>query len=397
MATQTQRIGILGGGFGGLYTALRLNQLDWGADARPEIVLIDKRDRFVFLPLLYELLTDELHTWEIAPPYEELFANTGIQFCQGRVTQVDVTTNTVHLAAQPAQQFDRLVLAVGGQTPVPQVPGVKDHAIPFATMEDAYRLLARLRQLEQSERETIRVAIVGGGYSGVELACKLSDRLGERGRIRIIERSAQILQQSPPFNQKTAKAALRDRQVWLDLETTVAAVTADTITLRHQDDMDEIPVDLVLWVVGTQVSELIQGLPLPKTEHGCLHITPQLQVVEHPQLFALGTIATCAEQPDLPKTAQVALQQADYCAWNLWATLRDRPLLTFKYQPLGEMLSLGTDQATLSGLGLELTGPMAHIARRLVYLYRLPTLEHQVAVGLNWLTRPVAQFFSTLG
>ncbi|NEO86357.1 MAG: NAD(P)/FAD-dependent oxidoreductase [Spirulina sp. SIO3F2] len=394
MAARTTRIGILGGGFGGLYTALRLNQMDWGMDGRPEIILIDQRDRFVFLPLLYELITDELQTWEIAPPYEELLANTGIQFCQATVMQIDVVENVVHLAEQPPQKFDSLVLALGGQTPIPDIPGVKEHALPFATIRDAYRLLARLRQLEQSERESIRVAIVGGGYSGVELACKLSDRLGERGRIRIIERDSDILKQSPEFNQKTAKAALSDRQVWLDLDTTVESIAADSLTLRHADQVDAIPVDLVLWVVGTQSSELIRALPVPQTEQGCMQTTPQLQVVDHPHLFALGTTATCAEQPDLPKTAQVAMQQADYCAWNLWATVCDRPLLPFKYQPLGEMLSLGTDQATLSGLGLELTGPLAHITRRLVYLYRLPTLEHQLAVGFNWLTRPVANVLS---
>lgn len=388
MDSPITRIGILGGGFGGLYTALRLQALDWGSGQPPEIVLIDQRDRFVFLPLLYELLTDELQTWEIAPPYEELLANTPIQFRQAQVTGVDVDQKTVYFADQPPLNCDRLVLALGGQPRLTETPGVKAHALPFGKLEDAYRLLARLRQLEQSKQDFIRVAIVGGGYSGVELACKLSDRLGERGRIRIVEQGTEILKRSPEFNQKTARKALSERQVWLDLETTVAAIGPDTISLNYRDQIDEIPVDLVLWAVGTQVSDFVQDLPLPHTDRGELRIIPTLQVVQHPDIFALGDLAVCDEQ-DQPATAQVAIQQADYCAWNLWASLRDRPLLPFQYQPLGEMLSLGTDTATLSGLGVELKGAIAHLARRLVYLYRLPTLEHQLAVGVNWLTKPL--------
>ncbi len=85
----THSICILGGGFGGLYTALALSKLDW-QDTPHEIVLVDQRDRFVFAPLLYELVTGELQTWEIAPPYEELLANTGIRFCQSGVDSIDI-------------------------------------------------------------------------------------------------------------------------------------------------------------------------------------------------------------------------------------------------------------------------------------------------------------------
>lgn len=393
------KIAILGGGFGGLYTALRLQQMTWEQGAMPEIILVDERDRFVFLPLLYELITDELQTWEIAPPYEEILANTGIQFRQETVTGIDVANQTVQLAAAAPLTYDRAVLALGGQTPVGSTPGVKEHALPFHTLNDAYRLLSRLRQLEQSERDAIRIAIVGGGYSGVELACKLADRLGDRGRLRIIERGERILKQSPEFNQKVAEQALHDRGIWLDLETTVAAIAPDHISLQYGEETETLPVDLVLWTVGSQVSELIRHLPLLHDASGRLRVLPTLQVREYPNLFALGDIATIqadldAEPLSLPSNGQVAIQQADYCAWNVWATVCDRPLLPFQYQPLGEMLSLGADDAVLTGLGLQVAGPVAHLIRRFAYLYRLPTLEHQLAVGLNWLTRPVLQLFT---
>ena len=97
----------------------------------------------------------------------------------------------------------------------------------------------------------------------------------------------------------------------------------------------------------------------------------------------------------LPATAQVAFQQSDYCAWNIWADLNQKPLLPFRYQPLGEMMTLGKDSAVLDGLGLKLDGTPAYIARRLLYLSRLPTLKHQLTVGLNWLTQPLVELLSS--
>ncbi len=180
MSEQRQRICILGGGFGGLYAALRLEELPWARDEKPEIVLIDQNDRFVFTPLLYELLTDELLTWEIAPPFAELLADTEIRFQQARVVDVAVDEQQVILEGQPPLAYDRLAIALGGITPLADIPGLREYALPFRSLEDAYALQARLRALEADpDREKIRVAIVGGGYSGVELACKLADRLGD--------------------------------------------------------------------------------------------------------------------------------------------------------------------------------------------------------------------------
>ena len=89
MTVSNQRVVILGGGFGGLYTALALSKLPWDKTAKPDITLVDQRDRFLFAPLLYELVTDELQTWEIAPPYSELLAGTGIKFQRGDVASID--------------------------------------------------------------------------------------------------------------------------------------------------------------------------------------------------------------------------------------------------------------------------------------------------------------------
>ena len=391
MTQQPARICILGGGFGGLYTALRLSQLPWTKQEKPEIILVDRSDRFLFSPLLYELMTGELQTWEIAPPFEELLAGTGVRFHQGSVTGIDLSAKHVQLQDGHALPYDRLVVSLGGETPLDLVPGSAEHALPFRSIADAYRLEERLRQLEESEADKLRVAIVGAGYAGVELACKLADRLGSRGRIRLVEQTDLILRTSPDFNRTAATKALDARNVWIDLETSVEAIDADTISLLYKGDVDTIPVDLVLWTVGTRVAEVINALPLKKNVRGQVVVTPTLQAIDYPDVFALGDLVDCkdVDRQQVPGTAQAAFQQAEYVGWNLWASLTERPLLPFRYQHLGEMMALGIDNATLTGFGLRLDGSLAYVARRLAYLYRMPTLEHQVRVGLNWIAQPL--------
>ncbi|VEP17481.1 Demethylphylloquinone reductase NdbB (fragment) [Hyella patelloides LEGE 07179] len=221
--------------------------------------------------------------------------------------------------------------------------------------------------------------------------------MGERGRIRIVDRGSQILDQATEYNRKTAIKALEERQIWLDIETETTEVTSDTISLSYKGQIDTIPVDLVVWTVGNKVSPLTENLNLAKNAQGLLKIQPTLQVLDRNDIYALGDLAECLDELGnlLPATAQVAFQQSDYCAWNIWADANQKPLLPFRYQALGEIMALGKDSAVLNGLGLKLEGSTAYIARRLIYLYRLPTLKHQLTVGLNWLTQPIVELLSS--
>ena len=387
------RVVILGGGFGGLHAALRLAELPWQNGHRPEIVLVDRSDRFVFLPLLYELMTGEMESWEIAPPYAELLADTNVRFVQAAVESIDLDGCRVSLDGDRTLPYDRLVLALGGETPMDLVPGAIEHAIPFRTLADAYRLEDRLRALEHGSADKIRIAIVGGGYSGVELACKLSDRLGDRGRLRLIERGDRILKTSPEFNRTAADRALETRGIWIDWETDVTRITDGELHLNHRGTDERLPVDAVLWTVGNRIPELVRQLPLAQGDRGQILTDETLRSRDRANVFAIGDLAEIrdADGNTVPSTGQAALQQGDYAGWNVWASLRDRPLLPFRYQNLGEMLALGNDGATLTGLGVELDGPLAYVARRLVYLYRMPSPTHQLKVGLNWAVRPLLQ------
>ncbi|MCY7336883.1 MAG: NAD(P)/FAD-dependent oxidoreductase [Chamaesiphon sp.] len=401
--TSVPRICILGGGFGGLYTALRLHQLIWEPGQKPEITLIDRQTNFVFTPLLYELITGEMQSWEIAPPFAELLKGTDIRFVQGSVKQVAADADlsqqvqkSVTLEDGTQIPYDRLVLALGCETPSDLVPGTTENAIPFRSLDDAYRLDAKLRVLEASAIERIRIAIVGAGYTGVEVACKLADRIKERGRIRLIQSRDTILPNAKEFNRNAAIKALEQRGIWVDLETNVSEITADSIGLTYKDKTDIIPVEIVMWTVGNQVSPAINHFGLPLNAQGKITVSDTLQVTDNPEIFALGDAAAMLNTDGqiIPTTAQVAFQQSDFVAWNVWSSLTDRPLLPFRYTDLGEMMILGDDNAVLSSFGIQFDGPLAYLTRRLVYLYRLPTLEHQLKVGFNWLTQPLVKLLS---
>ncbi len=403
------RICILGGGFGGLYTALELTRQPWPEP--PQITLVDRQERFVFAPLLYELLTGELEDWEVAPRFQDLLPSELVQFRRGSVQSIDLKARRVLLAEGQSLEYDALVLALGGETPLQGVPGAAELAFPFRTLADVQRLRAHLQTLEARDpAQPVRLAIAGAGASGVELACKLADRLGSRGRICLVELGSQILPGFTPSSREAAQAALAQRRVQVELQTKVLGIEAvgengtppfrwQRQRLTTQEVAAEL-VDAVLWTVGTRPAAVIADLDLPKSERGRLQVLPTLQTPTFPEIFALGDAAAVvdAEGRPVPATAQAAFQQAGYCAWNLWALLtQERPLLPFRYFSLGEMLSLGVDTAVVSTLaGLTLSGPLGYLARRAVYLVRLPTLEHQLKVGWNWITRPLWQALGAL-
>lgn len=390
------RICILGGGFGGLYTALNLSRLPWAVT--PEIILVDKSDHFLFTPFLYELITGEMQEWEVAPTFAELLADTGIQFVQGLVTNIDLRAKQVEVnIGQPSiLNYDQLVLAIGGETPMQIVDGAAEYAIPFRNLNDFYRLNSKLELLEASDRDKIRVCIAGGGSSGVELACKIADRLKERGRVRLVDRNPKILNNSPEANRKIAELALSQRGVWTDLNTRVSQISDGEVTLDYADGGDTLPVDIVLWTVGSTFSKMLQNLPVEHRQQGAIATESTLQVKGYADVFAIGDLASCVDANFqlLPATAQVAFQQSQYCAWNIWASLNQKALVNFSYIPLGEFISLGIDRATASVLGkFSIDGLPAHTIRRLAYLLRMPTLQHQWKIGTHWLTKPLIEIF----
>ncbi|KAM7256202.1 hypothetical protein ACFE04_011943 [Oxalis oulophora] len=446
---QKPRICILGGGFGGLYTALRLQSLEWPHNKKPQVLLIDQSQRFVFKPMLYELLSGEVDAWEIAPRFSDLLASTNVEFLQDRVkllqpadqfgAQGSSSGGTVQLEKGLLIEYDwydsnifpaRLVLALGAEPKLDVVPGALEFALPFSTLDDALKVDNELRTLERTnfgKDSKIRVAVVGCGYSGVELAATIAERLQGKGIVQAINVENTICPTAPPGNREAALKVLSSRNVQLllgyfvrcirkaaDLENTPetnengAMQNTSKYILELQpaergSQGQTIEADLVLWTVGSQppLPQLATHNGLPLTGRGQVETDETLRVKGHPRIFAVGDSSALRDPSGklLPPTAQVAFQQADYVGWNLWAAINDRPLLPFRFQNLGEMMTLGKNDAAITPSfieGLTLEGPIGHTARKIAYLIRLPTDEHRLKVGISWLTKSAIDTVASL-
>ncbi len=376
------RVCILGGGFGGLYTALYLHHACQRSRQVCEITLIEPRDRFAFTPLLYELLTAEVQPWEVVPSYTELLRGTTIRHLPYPAEGFDLAQRRIWLSCQDEVNtvltYDYLVVAMGSRDRPLPIPSGETYASSFRTWADVQRLDEQLADLEAEigkKSTTVRIALVGAGASGVELACKLADRLGPRGNLVLIDRGDRVLSALPDRIRRGAVRSLARRQVKLLLQTTVTAMTATTLTVQTPTESLTLPTDLVLNTTGVQPRPWLgnrEGLSfLP---NGTVQVRPTLQLPSYPEVLVLGDQAAMPWQPNraAPATAQAAFQAADRAARNLLLMMQGRSPRPFQYHHLGHMMTLGNREALVASAGLVVQGRLGSLVRQAAYTYRLP-------------------------
>ena len=367
---------VAGGGFAGLFSALAVHER---LPERP-VMVIEPRDRFLFQPLLYELLSGELQSWEVAPTYRQLLSSRGICWLQDSVSGIDLDNQKLTTAAGHCVDWGDLVLATGTKLNDFGVPGVREHACGFRDLNDVKRLRALVKDLKKRRPQDASVAIVGAGPTGVELACKLADMLEGAARIHLIEMGDEILPNSASFNRERAAAALERREVCLHLNTAVTAVHADRVRFK---DGGVLPHSGLIWSAGSSPT-LPDIHPSSARPNAPLNINQDLRLLDHKRVFALGDCGRCSLEP-WPATAQVAMQQGVAVAKALEAIGHQQEPEPFQFQDRGEMLSLGIGDATLTGLGITLAGPLAFKIRRATYLTRLPGLSLGLRSAGAWL------------
>jgi len=395
MPSKTAKILILGGGFGGLFTALDLR----GAG---EITLVSDEDHFTFKPMLYEYLSGEVAAWHIAPNYSELLDD--VKIVRGDVSSIKLENRSVSIEGRQAPlTYDALVLALGTTTNYWGVEGAEEFTLPFRTMSDANHLRRRMTETldriqvdaaPQDTREALTFVVVGGGASGVELSTKMSDLLRDavkrralRGgpRVIIVEMTDRLVPGMGDEIREYVERELDRHRIEVHTRTRVARVSKTGLTLEHNGRETEIAAAGVVWVAGVRMNPLIEKLDAEKDKRGLILVEPTLQVRGHQNAFALGDIAFYPDvAPTLSGTAQLALQQAHLCARNVRAFLNGEGLTTKHFVELGEALSLGTEHAAVLSAGKVMAGPLARQARFAMYTARLPTWHHRLRVGASW-------------
>ncbi|HEY5074356.1 MAG TPA: NAD(P)/FAD-dependent oxidoreductase, partial [Pyrinomonadaceae bacterium] len=390
MTRNSPKILIIGGGFGGLFTALDL-------DGSGEITLVNAEDHFLFKPMLYEYLSGEVEAWHIAPDCKELLDDK-VRFIRGAVTDVDLDARSVTVAgrAEPVS-YDVLVVAPGAVTNYAGVPGAEQFALPFRALNDANRLRRRMTEAldhvqpdaaPQDTRSALTFAVVGGGASGVELSTKMADLLRDavkrralRGepRVLIVEMADRLVPGMGEEIRKFVEDALEECRIEVHTETRVVRVTENTITLEHSQQQTELETAAVVWVAGVRISPLAESLKVEKDRRGLILVERTLQTREYPNVFALGDVAFYPDVvPTLAGTAQLALQESGLCARNVRAFIEGNPLKTKRFVELGEAVSLGTEHAAVLSAGKVIGGPLARQARFAMYTARLPTWHHRL-------------------
>ena len=367
---------IVGGGFGGWFAALAIQKR-----LPPcRVVLLEPRKEFLFQPLLYELLSHELQEWEVAPQYSQLVSHNGICWLQDEVVSIDRSNHTLQSRSGERIPWRQLVIATGSQPNDFGIPGVKEHSRGFRNLSDVRELRQRIQDLLHPRRANAALAIVGAGPTGVELSCKLADLLNGTARIHLIEKGDSILPNSSAFNRERASAALERKDVCLHLNTDVARVEADRVVFAKGEEIEH---QGLIWTAGSQVN-LPSVQPLPKSHRGRLTINADLRLQDSCDVFAIGDIASNGDHP-APANAQVAMQQGEAVGDAIAALQAGEEPQTFEFQERGEMLSLGIGDATLTGLGITLAGPLAFQLRRATYLTRMPGLSVGVRSAGAWL------------
>jgi NADH dehydrogenase len=396
MENKRARIIIVGGGFGGLFTAL-------GLQGSCDVTLISDDENFLFTPMLYEYFSGEVEEWHIAPRYKELL-DENVNLVADEVTNVDLNERTVTLRNRSENlTYDALVLAVGGVTNFAGVAGAAEYAIPFRKIAHADQLRQRMIEAldhvapdlpPQDTQRALTFAVVGAGASGVELSTKMADLLRDafkrralhgEPRVLVIEMGDRVVPGMGDEIREFVEDALRQSHVEVHTLTRVIRLTEKTLVFEHNGKETEIDTAGVVWVGGVRVSPLIENLKVDKTSRGLLLVNPTLQIPSHANVFALGDIAFYKDAaPTLAGTAQLAFQQAGLAAKNVKSFLSGAELHSKHFEELGEAVSLGTERAAVLAGGKAFGGPLARQARFALYTARLPTWHHRLRVGASW-------------
>jgi NADH dehydrogenase len=404
-----KRIVILGAGFAGAYGAQALERRlrgGGGGGGAAEVILLDRHNYFVFHPLLVEAGTGSLEPRHAVVPIRAFLRRT--EFLMAEITAIDLAAQTVACRLigdddERTLRYDHLVIALGSVTRLPPVPGLREHGFELKSLTDAVALRDRAIQLlelanatenESRRRALLRFIVVGGNFTGVEVAGEFDVLLRHAARryahvrpgeasVTLIELSGRILSALDAGLSDYAADRLRRRGVDVRLETTVETVEPDHVMLSGGERLDA---HTVIWCAGIEPPPLVRALPVPLDERGYIVCERDLRVRGFENVWAIGDCAVNTDSSGraYPATAQHAVREGAHLARNLAAVLRGRPATPCDIVSLGSIAPLGCRTGVARVFGIRLSGFAAWFLWRTVYLLKMPTLSRKVRVALDW-------------
>jgi len=399
------RILILGGGFGGFYTALGLERRLGG---RHEIVLVAPENYFLYTPLLPEAAAGALEPRHLVVPLRSALRRTRVVL--GEASGVDTAAREVTVCvpegADLTLAYDHLVLALGSTTRMPaSVAGLAERAVGFKTLAEAIWLRNRvLQHLEIADataddaarRALLTFVFVGGGYAGTEAAAELFElareairyyarlRTGEL-RFVLLEAAPTILRELGDDFAARVQAGLGRKGIEIRTGTTLREVHDDHVVLATGET---IPTRVVVWTAGVVAHPLVATIPAERDQRGRLVTTPELRI---PGLLNTWAVGDCGSIPDAedggkpaPPTAQHGLRQARTLAGNIAAAIEGGAMTPFAHGNLGMLAGLGSHDGAGRVFGVPVSGFLAWWLVRTYHLLQLPTMARKVRVVIDW-------------
>lgn len=411
MNSTKQRVVILGGGFAGVYTAKHLcRRLRRAGRTDVEVALVNRENYLVFQPLLPEIIAGGLETLNTISPIRRI-APDAVLYVRP-VEEIDLKRQVVTLKPgylrRPLElPYDHLVLALGTRLSTKMVTGLAEHALPFKYLGDALRLRHHLLHVleeaaitrDPDERQRLLSFVVaGGGFSGVECIAEMHDFLvhavkayptiDEKDlRIVLLQSGDAILLEMKPKLAQFAHQLLEKRGIRIELQTRLAAVTAQAAHIFNKSTQvtTAVPTRTVVATVPVEPYPLLTALPLAQ-ERDKISVTSELHTAEMGNIWAIGDCAaiTMSDGSLAPPTAQHAVRQAQLCAQNIFAALAGQPMKPYTFQSLGSLASLGRRSAVAEVFGFKLSGFLAWIMWRAIYLSKFPGWDGKVRILADW-------------
>lgn len=397
------RIVIVGGGFGGVKCAKAL--LEELSPESAEIVLFNDENHLVFSPLLAEVVGSSLNPLDVVVPLRQLLP--GVRCRTEEAQNIDLAAHELEYETENGElarfHYDQLVLACGSVTNLHVVPGMADHAFALKTVGDAVALRSHImEQMEKAEvcpdplrrQWHLTFVIVGGGYSGVEVAGEINDLVRVSARyfknfradevaVHLIHSRDQILPEISPDLREFARKKMEEAGVKIMLNARVTLATPEGVFLQ---DGQSIKGGTIVCTIGSSAAPVLEHLAVPK-EKGRLLTEPDMRVRGSANVWAIGDCAVIINSQTgqaAPTTGQFAERQGKQCARNIARVLRGGQTQPFSFKQIGELCSIGGHSAVAEIFGLHLSGFVAWFVWRGVYLFKLPTWGRRVQVGFDW-------------
>lgn len=384
IALRKPKIVILGAGYGGLMTTVRL-QKHLGVN-EADIVLVNKNDYHYETTWLHEASAGTLHHDKVRYDIRDVIDRSKVDFVQSTVVEIKKDEKKVILENGEVE-YDYLVIALGGEPETFGIKGLKEYAFGITNVNSSRLLREHMEyqfatyNMEEEKDDTRLTIVVGGaGFTGIEFLGELTNRVPElcheydvdqhKVKIICVEAAPTVLPGFDPELVKYAVSQLERKGVEFLIGTAIKECTPEGIFVaKGEDEPREIKAGTVVWAAGVRGNSVIEKSGF-EAMRGRVKVQPDLRVPGFNDVFILGDSSLVINEEinrPYPPTAQIAMQQGEVCARNIAALVRNKQdLEEFKFDNKGTVCSLGEDDAIGVVFGKKITGASASFMKKVV-------------------------------